>query len=217
MDWSGRKVFWLPLTSFFRLLLRPFHCGAWSQATFLIRELKQQRRLEKRHLKSEFAPLQTLSRLFHLVYFVKCWQMFLELNSKGLSKFRKRKESCCLVFPSSTKREFRHFHVVVGQRRQRNVQKSCCFANQTHCFFAVLVAVRVVAALPIIIWGRGGGGGGAGRWGWIDLRGTVSCDHALPISFHFTDCSSTVMWTSESHHFPLANILSFISPSRFAC
>ena len=27
------------------------------------------------------------------------------------------------MFPSSTKREFRHFHVVVGQRRQRNVQK----------------------------------------------------------------------------------------------
>ena len=50
------------------------------------RELKQQRRrrLQKRHLKSEFAPLQSLSRLFHLVYFVKCWQMFLELNSKGL-------------------------------------------------------------------------------------------------------------------------------------
>ena len=52
----------------------------------IIRELKQQRRrrLQKRHLKSEFAPHQTLSRLFHLVYFVKCWQMFLELNSKGL-------------------------------------------------------------------------------------------------------------------------------------
>ena len=50
------------------------------------RELKQQRRrrLQKRHLKSEFAPLQTLSRLFHLVYFVKCWQVFLVLNSKGL-------------------------------------------------------------------------------------------------------------------------------------
>ena len=47
------------------------------------RELKQQRRqrLQNRHLKSEFAPLQTLS---HLVYFVKCWQMFLELNSEGL-------------------------------------------------------------------------------------------------------------------------------------
>ena len=48
---------------------------------------------------------------------------------------KKKKESCCLVFPSSTKREIRHFHVVVVQRRQRNVQKSvmhvqsCCFAN----------------------------------------------------------------------------------------
>ena len=52
----------------------------------LNRELKQQRRrrLRKRHLKSELAPIQTLSRALHLVYFVKCWQMFLELNSKGL-------------------------------------------------------------------------------------------------------------------------------------
>ena len=50
------------------------------------RVLKQQRRrrLRKRQLKSEFALLQSLSRLFHFVYFVKCWQMFLELNSKGL-------------------------------------------------------------------------------------------------------------------------------------
>ena len=38
-------------------------------ACLIIKELKQQRqrRLQKRHLKSEFAPLQTLSRLFHLV------------------------------------------------------------------------------------------------------------------------------------------------------
>ena len=57
-----------------------------SEKTADIRELKQQRqrRLRERHLKCEFALLQTLSRLFHLVYFVKCWQMFLELNSKGL-------------------------------------------------------------------------------------------------------------------------------------
>ena len=89
-------------------------------------ELKQQRlrRLRKCHLKSEFALLQTLSRLFHLVYFVKCWQMFLELNSKGLYQSSgEEKQSSCLVFPSSTKREFRHFHVVVVQRRLRNVQK----------------------------------------------------------------------------------------------
>ena len=47
----------------------------------------------------------------------------------------KRKENGRLVFPSSTKREIRHFHVVVVQRWQRNVQKSvmhlqsCYFAN----------------------------------------------------------------------------------------
>ena len=39
------------------------------------------------------------------------------------------------MFPSSTKREITHFHVVIVQRRLRNVQKcvmhvqSCCFAN----------------------------------------------------------------------------------------
>ena len=54
----------------------------------------------------------------------KCWQMPLELNSKALYQSSgKQKESCCLVFPSSTKREFRYFHVVLVQRRQRNVQK----------------------------------------------------------------------------------------------
>ena len=86
---------------------------------------QQRRRLRKRHLKSEFALLQTLSRLLHLVHFVKCWQMFLELNSNGLyHSSGKEKESCCLVFPFSTKREFRHFHVVFVQRRLRNVTKT---------------------------------------------------------------------------------------------
>ena len=36
------------------------------------RKTEDLKHLQKRHLKSEFAPLQTLSRLFHLVYFVKC-------------------------------------------------------------------------------------------------------------------------------------------------
>ena len=46
------------------------------------------------------------------------------------------------------KREIRHFHVVIVQKRQGNVQKSvmhvqsCCFAYLTYCgFFYVLVAV----------------------------------------------------------------------------
>ena len=105
---------------------------------FFSRELKQlrRRRLRKRHLKSELALLETLSRLFHLIKFVKWWQNFLELNSKRLYQSSgKENESCCLVFPSSTKPEIRHFHVVVVQWRQTNVQKrvmcvqSCCFVN----------------------------------------------------------------------------------------
>ena len=97
--------------------------------------LQRRRQLRKSHLKSEFALLQTVSRLFQLVQFVKCWQIFLELNSKRLYQSSgKEKESCCLVFPSSTKREIRHFHVVVVQRRLRKVQKivmhrQSCFAN----------------------------------------------------------------------------------------
>ena len=53
----------------------------------------------------------------------------------GHNNSRKETESYRLVFPASTKREIRHFHSVVEQRRFRNVQKnlmhvqSCCFAN----------------------------------------------------------------------------------------
>ena len=77
---------------------------------------------------------------------------FLELISEGLYQSSgKEKESCRLVFPSSIKRENRHFHVVVVQRRLRNVQKSVmhvpsCFANLTYCLFAVPVAVAVVVS-----------------------------------------------------------------------
>ena len=93
-------------------------------ATFDSREVKQ-RRLRKRHfLNSEFALLQPLSRLFHLIQFVKCCLFFLELNSKRLyRRSQNEKESRRLVFTSSTKREIRHFHVVVVQWRQTNVQK----------------------------------------------------------------------------------------------
>ena len=110
------------------------------------REFKQQQRrqLWKHDLKSEFTLLQILSHLFHLVYFVKCWQLFLELNSKGLYQSSgKEKDSCCLVFLSLTKREFGHFHIVVVQQQQINVQKSVmhvqsCVVNQTYYFFLSL-------------------------------------------------------------------------------
>ena len=112
-----------------------------------IREKQRRRRLRKSHSKREFALLQTLSGLFHLVQFVKCWQIFVELNSKRrYQSSGKEKESRCFVITSLTKREIRHLHVVVVLRGQRNVQKSvmhvqrCCFANlnlflycRSHC------------------------------------------------------------------------------------
>ena len=62
---------------------------------------------------------------------------------KTVSKFRKRKgRFLSHVFTSSTKREIRHFHVVVVQRRQRNVQKSmirgqsCCLINLNLLLFS---------------------------------------------------------------------------------
>ena len=86
--------------------------------------------------KTEFALLQILSHLLHLVQFVKYWHIFLELNSKRLYQSSwKEKESLSLVLTSCTRREIRKFHIVVVQWRQWNLQKtvmhvqSCRFAN----------------------------------------------------------------------------------------
>ena len=72
-----------------------------------------------------FAFLQTLSRLLRFAENVKCRQIFQEFiswgpysNSEGERKIRRR------LFTSPTKRAIRHFHVVVVQWQQRNVQKS---------------------------------------------------------------------------------------------
>ena len=82
--------------------------------------------------------------------------IFLGWNSKKLNESSgKEKESRCLAFKSSTKHEIRHFHVVVVQWLQRNVQKSvihvqsCCFTNRNPLLFAVLVYVAVVLALAL--------------------------------------------------------------------
>ena len=71
-------------------------------------------------------------------WFVKCWQIFLELILKECPlQFKPEKESRCLVFMSLTKREIRHFHIAVMQRA--TTAKKCtnsvmhvqsgCFAN----------------------------------------------------------------------------------------
>ena len=82
--------------------------------------------------------------------FFKCCNTFWELKSKGLYWSSGKGKENCLAFTSFTKREIRHFHFVVVQLRQRNVEKSvinvqsCCF--ETYCFFAFLVAFAVVKA-----------------------------------------------------------------------
>ena len=71
------------------------------------------------------SPSLKLYRAYSISFNSSNLAIFLELNSEGLYQSSgKEKESCCLVFPPSTKRGIRHFHVVVAQqRRQRNVQK----------------------------------------------------------------------------------------------
>ena len=69
----------------------------------------------------------------------------------------KEKESCCLVYRSSTKPEIRHFHVVVVQRRHRNVRKSvmyvqsCCFAKLNQLLFWCSHCRRCCACLSSLL------------------------------------------------------------------
>ena len=102
-------------------------------------EVKQRSCLQKHHIKKEFVPLQTLSHLFHLLQFVRCLQIFLEFNSKGLYQgSEKEKGSRCLVFMFSTKREISQFHVVDVQQhvlKSMMYVQSCCFANLSLLFF----------------------------------------------------------------------------------
>ena len=99
-------------------------------------------------LKRAFAQLHTLSRLFHLVQFVKCWQIFVQWNSKVQEK---KKES--LVTTSSTKRAIRQFHVVVGQGRRRSVRKSTCkvvtLPIQTYCFLLLFFFLPFSLPSPV--------------------------------------------------------------------
>ena len=80
--------------------------------------------------------------------------MFLELNSTGLYQTSgKEKESCCLVFPSLTKSKLRHFHFVVLQRWQRNLQKKraeflFCESKPTAFLLFSLLSLSSLLKLP---------------------------------------------------------------------
>ena len=137
MTWSNRNEGWKIAKSLFQ---RRFLCRR--RRRILRSLLYDGDNYENGAKKVNWRLLQTLSRLLYLVQFIKCWLIFLELNSEGLyQRSGKKKESRCLVFSSSTKRGIRHFHFVDVQRRQRNVQKrvmhvqSCCFGDKTLLLF----------------------------------------------------------------------------------
>ena len=85
-------------------------------------------------LKSLFALFQTLPILFNFILFGKSWRHFLLGSCLLLSKFKKESDNLCVVFTYSIKRarEIRKFHVVVVQRRLRNVQNSV-MQVQSYC------------------------------------------------------------------------------------
>ena len=83
------------------LLLWRSHCRRRCRILrSLFRQLKQQRRLQlpKRHLKSEVALLETLSRLIHLVQFVKCWQIFWSWIVQDCIKVQEKKRKVVVVW-----------------------------------------------------------------------------------------------------------------------
>ena len=85
-----------------------------------------------------------LSQLFLSTYFVKCRRTLLEWNSEGPypSSEREIQFRRCL-FTYSIKREIRHFHVVVVQKRPKKCTKSvmhvqsCCLFCKTYCFLTL--------------------------------------------------------------------------------
>ena len=99
---------------------------------------------------------------------------FWELSSEGLyQSSRKEKESCCPVFPSSTKREIRHFHVVVVQRRQRNVQKSVMHVQSCSRHFQL--------SFPTFTWYEG------------DCNVTWANHEVLHLTYHKSDIGISVL------------------------
>ena len=95
---------------------------------------QQRRRVRKRHLKMGIRLTSNFIALNQLRSMRQMLTIFSGVLYRSSGKEYLRKSLSC-VLTSSTKPEFRHFHVVVVQWRQRNLQKSvmhvqsCCFAN----------------------------------------------------------------------------------------
>ena len=169
----------------------------------LIKELKQQRRrrLRKRHLKMNS-------------HFLKLYRAYsISFNSSNVGKFfwswilkdcikvqEKKKKVVVLCSHASTKREIRHFHVVIVQRRLRNVQKcvmhvqSCCFANinllvfcrsrcrrcRRRCLSSLMVSYREAGQMDYYFcWNTQWEPPGRRGTGLFSKRNSVVCCHGV--------------------------------------
>ena len=80
----------------------------WSRATSPFKWRFRSRRRRRRCCLSSFKKWRRAdSNLIALIKFVKCWQFFLESNSKRLYRSSGKEKESSLVFTSSTKRRSR--------------------------------------------------------------------------------------------------------------
>ena len=104
------------------------------------------------------------------------------VESKGLHQSSgKEKEGCCIFVPFLDKHEIRQFHVVVVERRQRNVQKgvmrveSCCFSCLNLLLFCRSRCLRRCRCVNSLF--RAAVGPGT-QWG------LVASPHSLLVAFY---------------------------------
>ena len=110
--------------------LQPFSCHDLTNDIY-----SQTAKTVLNHLKKWICAASDLSSLFHAFNSSNVGKFFWTWILKDCIKVEEKKKKVVVcLFPFSTKRDIRQFHVVVVQRRQRNVQKSvmhvqsCCFA-----------------------------------------------------------------------------------------
>ena len=106
------------------------------QSSFLLGSLcnnDSEVQLRKRHFSKKW--IRATSNFIVLIPTRSIRQMLANFAVEDCIKAQEKKKKSMSSFTSAKKREIRHFHVVVVQRQQRNVQKSvmhlqsCWFAN----------------------------------------------------------------------------------------
>ena len=117
-----------------------------------------------------------LNRAYYISFNSSNVGNFFVVESKGLHQSSGKEKEGCIFVPFVDKREIRQFHVVVVQRRQRNVQKgvmrveSCCFSCLNLLLFCRCRCRRRCRCVNAQQWGLG--------------RTLVASPHSLLVAFY---------------------------------